>query len=564
MTHPIFAICFDVGGTLRTSYKNPTARRAALTQLHDALDFEGSLEALEELLKTRDKAYRHWCIQTQYELSEEDLWTKYLLPDYPADFVRQNAMQFNQLWRSGRDHILLPHMVETIQELSARGYKLAIISNTTSSLETPRMLAQTGLEALFPCVILSTTFGRRKPNPSLFIAAARQLGINPENCAFVGNDPTRDLIGARQAGFGKVILLTNTDTMGDDPDNDSDTIEKTLMKPDITISALSQLLDVFTDIHDQPAPAWQEQPLYDAALSTMWHVNQQAEFNQTFYEAKKIGFARFELNHRVSQQLFEQYDHDQFYIATVHEPCPADLTYEERKAADIAISNLDEQVRKRAVDDIKRSIDLAVKLNARSVVIHPGTVNCDKSIENHMRNMIQTDKRRSPEYLQLLHDAIAEREKLVKPNFDQVVRSMEEIIRFASGSGIALGLENRYHFDDIPLPDELEILLSLSDEDWLGFQYDVGHAQALDVLGFVRHFEWLERFSKRMIGVHLHDVICIKDHQAVGKGEVDFAAIAPYIPTSAQRTLEIGPRASLEELAESLKLLADKGCIEKI
>lgn len=181
-----------------------------------------------------------------------------------------------------------------------------------------------------------------------------------------------------------------------------------------------------------------------------------------------------------------------------------------------------------------------------------------------MRDMIQTDKRRTPEYLQLLNDAIAEREKLVKPNFDQVVRSMEEIIRFASGSGVALGLENRYHFDDIPLPDELEILLSLCDEDWLGFQYDVGHAQALDVLGFVRHFEWLERFSRRMIGVHLHDVICIKDHQAVGKGEVDFAAIAPFIPASAQRTFEIGPRASLEELAESLKLLADKGCIEKI
>jgi hypothetical protein len=80
----------------------------------------------------------------------------------------------------------------------------------------------------------------------------------------------------------------------------------------------------------------------------------------------------------------------------------------------------------------------------------------------------------------------------------------------------------------------------------------------------VDHFEWLERFSDRMIGVHLHDVCGIIDHQVPGMGEVDFNRIAPYIPIQALRTLEIGPQASLEQISAGLEILADCGCIEKI
>jgi hypothetical protein len=47
-------------------------------------------------------------------------------------------------------------------------------------------------------------------------------------------------------------------------------------------------------------------------------------------------------------------------------------------------------------------------------------------------------------------------------------------------------------------------------------------------------------------------------------GEVDFNRIAPYIPIQAQRTLEIGPQASLEQISAGLKILVSSGCIEKM
>ena len=72
----------------------------------------------------------------------------------------------------------------------------------------------------------------------------------------------------------------------------------------------------------------------------------------------------------------------------------------------------------------------------------------------------------------------------------------------------------------------MDELLSLADSSQLGFIYDVGHAQALDRLGFYPHEDWLKRYSSRIFGTHLHDVIGVTDHYAPGLGEIDFKSIA--------------------------------------
>src|SRR4030042_250970 len=96
------------------------------------------------------------------------------------------------------------------------------------------------------------------------------------------------------------------------------------------------------------------------------------------------------------------------------------------------------------------------------------------------------------------------------------------LIKYALQFNVKLGFENRYHYMDIPIIDEMEELLCLADPGQLGFIYDVGHAQALDRLGFFPHSEWLTRYSARIFGTHLHDVIGVSDHFAPGLGEIDF------------------------------------------
>jgi len=566
----IRAIIFDVGGTLRVTDKRSRTDFSAIRELQQVIGDSDIPDDFIKKIHQREKTYRKWCKRSLIELSEVDLWSKFLLPGLPEQVVRENAVHFNQLWRDQRDKSMLPDAVQTIKTLAKRGFKLAIVSNTTSSTETPIMLAANGLTDLFNPVILSTVFGRRKPHPSLFLEAARGLGIPPTQCAYIGDNLARDLVGARQAGFGEVVIINGHGYREGDYDPDEEALLEpiTAMKADYHISTLSELLDLFPAC-GQASPTVEEvltepNQLYDAGLSTMWHVDQNLSFNDTFKAARSLGFARFELNHKVPPGLLAQFDADHYYISTVHDPCPALLTYSEMKHGDIQISSLDESKRQRSLDFLKKTLDLARSLGSKSIVIHPGAIACDPWRDYRMRELFEKGQVGSDEYRRLSDEMVADRAARIAPHLDMVIKSLQAFISYASGSSVAVGLENRYRYYDIPLPNELKLLLGLCDEDWFGFQYDVGHAQTLHALGLIEHDTWLESFSRRMIGVHLHDVIGVRDHQVPGVGDVDFAHIAPYIPLGAWRTLEISPHASLPDLAKGLDVLHQSGCIQKI
>ena len=569
MTSNIEAICFDVGGTLRATIKSETNSLDYVRNLQAYLGESGDPEFFLVKMRKREKAYRHWCKKTLNELPETGLWTKFMLPDHPVDFVRENAVTLNQMWRASRNNQIFPDAVATIKTLAQRGYKLGIISNTTSSVEAPNMLAENGLTQYFDPVILSCVFGRRKPHPSLFLEAARSIGILPQNCAYVGDNLARDLIGARQAGFGEVVIINRQGYQADEFDPDDDFQEETIteMQPDHRIGRLSDLLDVFTvrsAARQTPSIPRQPERLYEISLSTLWSAYQKGPFNNTFIQARQLGFSGFEFNNDVTPELYRQWDSNQFYVTTIHDPCPSDQRYAELKQADTALSSLDEAQRRMSVDNLKRSIELAVQLGSRSVVIHCGSVICDHAPDIELRKMWKQGLSSTDQYQQVRSNFIANREMHKAPHVKQVLKSLEEVLTFSQGSGVALALENRNRYYDIPLPDEVELFLGLSDDRRYGFQFDIGHAYNQDALGMVPFEEWMERFQERLIGIHLHDVIGIQDHQVPGTGNVDFRSIAPYITDGVPCTLEIRPDATLEQIATGLEFLVETGCIKKI
>ncbi len=571
MKKSIKAICFDVGGTLRVALDKQERETENIIKIQKFIGENGLPQDFARKLSTREKEYRIWSRKTMVEMNEADLWSTFMLPDHPINFVRDNAVELNQLWRESRIKSILPDAVETIKTLSQRGYLLGIISNTTSSVEVPQLLEENGITDLFGCIILSTVFGKRKPHPSLFLECARKLGVLPEECAYVGDIISRDVVGGRQAGFSEITIInangysTNSVVMEDD---DQDQITSSAMHPDFRISKLSQLLDFYPNRSSIKYTFNQEAvetiELYDVALSTMWHVDQKLPFNQTFEIGRKAGFPRFELNHRVTPDLFTQWDANRYYISTVHDPCPAIFSGDEFKLNDFLISSLDEKKRIKGLDITKKTIETAIQLGARSVVIHPGMIMCDFGPEVELKKMYENGLKGSPEYEILKSEMIVFREKAAPPHVDQVLKSLSELINFVRSTGIEIGLENRFHFYDIPLMDEMQLLLDLCDEDWYGFQYDVGHAQVLSELGFGDHEDWLKRYGKRIIGVHLHDVSGVTDHQMPGSGDVDYAKIAPYIPVNAHLTMEVSPTLTQENLSQSLKHLTKFGLISKI
>jgi FMN phosphatase YigB (HAD superfamily) len=129
---------------------------------------------------------------------------------------------------------------EVVVELHKRGYTLGIISNLITSQEIPDWMEEDGFNPYFKSVVLSSVYGKRKPDPDVFLEAARRAEAEPERCVYVGDNPKRDVIGARQAGFGAVILLIDPEKMNEKPITDEN-------KPDLIIHSFRELLDVFPE-----------------------------------------------------------------------------------------------------------------------------------------------------------------------------------------------------------------------------------------------------------------------------------------------------------------------------
>lgn len=562
MKEIVKAILFDVGGTLRFTERVEGRETQILEEMRQFLGYSGTVEEMKTTLTLGEKNYRKWCKKSLVELTEEDLWARFMYPDHPEpDFVKKHAIKLNQYWRNSKGKKrLLPNAVETIRTLAERGYKLCIISNTTSSVEVPILLEENGISHLFTSVILSTVVGRRKPHPSLFLDATRELGIHPEECAYIGDRPSRDVVGARESGFAAVVIIQA-------PGLKHEKAENIPMQPDHLIKNLPELLDIFPKIVPQTkTEPTRKQPdfLYDAALSTMWGVGQKMPFIDTFAEGRKMGFARFELNHAISAQMLTEIDFNRYRAGNVHDPCPAHLSMNELKEKDWLISSLDEDNRKKGIEVTIKTIDLAVSLGSNSVIIHPGQINGDRSMDRQLRAMYEKGLKGTPEYETLKKTMMIDRKNKATPYIEATVKSLQEIIDYARSVKMSLGLENRYRYYDIPVMDEMEVLLALCDEPWYGFQYDVGHAQTLSALGLCDHEEWLKKFGKRIIGIHLHDVKGITDHQAPGLGDVDFAMIAPYLPEFVYRTLEVGSQATPIEITNGMELLVDLNIVRKL
>ena len=239
MKPDVEAIFLDVGNTLRIVLDDKEFAEAAKQEMLKLLEVKEDPEAFFEKLETRWTAHRKRCKKTLVEASERELWTVHMLPDYPKEKIEPLSGKLTRLWRDkdGR-RVPRPDVKETIIELHKRGYKLGIIANTITETEMPDWMEDDQVTDYFGSVILSSKVGYRKPNPEIYWLAARELGVEPEKCVYVGDNPVRDVEGTHAAGYGMMILINEPATLAKEPPTGE-------FKPDYTIENISDLLDIF-------------------------------------------------------------------------------------------------------------------------------------------------------------------------------------------------------------------------------------------------------------------------------------------------------------------------------
>ncbi len=299
------------------------------------------------------------------------------------------------------------------------------------------------------------------------------------------------------------------------------------------------------------------------AISTSWNENRSSNVKDMLEEIKGLGFDSIEVGYSISsdklEALSQLINNIEIKVVSIHNFCPLPPKPQlKRHVSDYyRISSLDEEERQKAVEYTKRTIDTAMKFSAPAVVIHAGTVELDENYVGRMISLFQEGKLNSKEYHELKERFLDARENRKVLYLEAVAKSLREIFSYATISKVKIGLETRYSPEDIPNFEEIGYFLNLFSNEELYYWHDVGHAVVNDRLGLKSHLAYLEEYSGRLLGMHIHNIKGLKDHLAPFAGNLDYSGLLPYLSKDGLiKVIEVHSQATSQEIKESMKHLS--------
>lgn len=238
MNKEIRVIFLDVGDTLRVIEYDREHILAAKRRVAELVGTDMDPEAFADIVNKRYDKYRESALVSWIEASEEELWTTWLAPDYPRERIAAAAVELTFQYRQFKGRrVLVKNGKEVVTELDRRGYQVGVISNVITSGELPAWAEEDGFTPLLKTLVQSSVTGIRKPDPKLFLIAAKEVGVAPEYCVYVGDHVGKDVVGARSAGFGMAVLIS---PRGKEHEEFTDAT-----RPDAVIHEFSDLLRLF-------------------------------------------------------------------------------------------------------------------------------------------------------------------------------------------------------------------------------------------------------------------------------------------------------------------------------
>jgi len=251
------AVLFDMGGTLEDIWYNEETVADAMEKLQQRLRHYGLEPGCDgDTFRSRVlagvKAYKRWSEGNMLEAKPEIIWPEYYLRDFNFDRDKLMAIaeELGNLWEVTYYHReLRPGVKEMLDALVARGYKIGVISNNASLYNVFDVLENYGIRHYMQDVTVSSVTGYRKPHPEIFRISMRQMCCRPEECVYMGDTVSRDIIGAKRAGFGKAVQIYSFLSAQKDVGVVTDA-----EKPDVVIDDFAMLIRWLDQINPERAP----------------------------------------------------------------------------------------------------------------------------------------------------------------------------------------------------------------------------------------------------------------------------------------------------------------------
>ena len=97
-------------------------------------------------------------------------------------------------------HKPYPYVSDVLKELKKRKYKLGVISDAPH-LKLWLRMTEARLTDYFDVVVSAEEAGKTKPESAPFLMALDKLKVRPEQVLYVGDNPKRDIQGAKVLGM---------------------------------------------------------------------------------------------------------------------------------------------------------------------------------------------------------------------------------------------------------------------------------------------------------------------------------------------------------------------------
>jgi len=304
----IQAVLFDMGGTIETYGYTPKMRLEKTCGLQERLQSVGielglDNEQLYQVVTDGLKRYHMWSLKSLEELPPERVWSCYILKDYQFDkaalaSIAEELASYIELQYYERK--LRPEVPAALEAIKQMGLKIGMISNVNSRGQVPTNLTEYKLRHYFDPVVLSSEYGRRKPDPAIFHYAARLANVPTSQCVFVGDRVARDILGARRAGYRLAVQINHDYDHGESEEGAT---------PDFVIDQMTELVDIlqaeYKRFHPAPEPA-DDTPypiralLFDAG-DLLYYRPERGKFFTEFLEELGLSFE-------------ENYDHERYLL----------------------------------------------------------------------------------------------------------------------------------------------------------------------------------------------------------------------------------------------------------
>lgn len=219
----ISTVLFDLGGTIEDVVFNPVEQARSLDLIQHLLIsydpvFAIDRDEFQKMVKEGFCRYKRWSTEKCIEEKGEVIWGDWIFPSFTSQrplFMELGEM-LTDIWETlycRRD--IKPEAGRMLSELKKAGYRLGVISNTTSVRMPFLLMEKYGISSYFNCMLLSSVEGIRKPDPEIFLRAARYLSVDPGSCIYVGDQASRDCYGPHVAGYASSVLISSCMTSDD-------------------------------------------------------------------------------------------------------------------------------------------------------------------------------------------------------------------------------------------------------------------------------------------------------------------------------------------------------------